>query len=189
MKPDVVVDVGNSRIKWGRCREDRVTEAVSLPLNAPEKWEAQYRSWNFAGSEQWNVSGVNPDALRRFADWLQHRATVVHTIRDFVEVMLPVLVDSPERVGIDRLLNALAAKNRVQRAVSLFIVDAGSAVTVDWVDEKGHFRGGAIFPGFRLMAESLHEYTALLPLVPTPSSGNPPLPGMNTYAAISAGIF
>ncbi|MEK7734665.1 MAG: type III pantothenate kinase, partial [Pseudomonadota bacterium] len=45
------------------------------------------------------------------------------------------------------------------------LVDAGSAVTVDYVDQDGAFCGGAILPGLRLMAKALHDYTALLPLI------------------------
>src|SRR5262249_29792757 len=92
------------------------------------------------------------------------------------------------KVGMDRILNAVAAKNRVQRDRSIIIIDAGSAVTVDWVDDTGTFRGGAIFPGLALMAKALHDYTALLPQVRYPEP-NPRLPGTNTRAAIEAGIY
>ena len=68
------------------------------------------------------------------------------------------------------------------------LVDAGSAVTVDWLDETHAFRGGAIFPGLRLMAEALHDYTALLPRV-TIAVPVPELPGPSTVPAMQAGIF
>ena len=40
MTPDVVVDIGNSRIKWGVCRDDRVVDVVRLPLDDEAAWEA-----------------------------------------------------------------------------------------------------------------------------------------------------
>ncbi len=67
-------------------------------------------------------------------------------------------------------------------------MDAGSAVTVDWLDESGAFAGGAIFPGIRLMTQALHDYTALLPLVKV-EHANPPLPATSTPVAIEAGVF
>ena len=67
------------------------------------------------------------------------------------------------------------------------IVDAGSAVTVDYVDERGVFRGGAILPGLRLMAQALHDYTALLPVVTI--DGEAAMPGATTTEAIKAGVF
>jgi type III pantothenate kinase len=97
---------------------------------------------------------------------------------------LPIKVDVqfPEKVGRDRLLNALAVET-----VPAFIISAGSAVTVDAVDSTSTFLGGAIFPGLRLMAKALNDYTARLPLIDgRPTS--PPLPGKNTEQAMHAGI-
>ncbi len=68
------------------------------------------------------------------------------------------------------------------------MVDAGSAVTVDWLDEEGTFRGGAILPGLRLMIQALHDYTALLPLIAAPRSV-PRVPGSGTAEAMEAGVF
>jgi type III pantothenate kinase len=67
------------------------------------------------------------------------------------------------------------------------IVDAGSAITVDAVDAKGRFIGGAIAPGPELQARALHEHTALLPLVPfaKPASAL----GKDTEQAIQSGIY
>ena len=103
-----------------------------------------------------------------------------------------ILVEKPHRVGIDRLLNAVAAKDRIQRQTSIFIIDAGSAVTVDWVDEEGDFRGGAIFPGIQMMAKALRDNTAALPLLcidTDPKKANPPLPGTSSASAMTAGIY
>jgi type III pantothenate kinase len=75
-------------------------------------------------------------------------------------------------------------------AESIVIIDAGSAVTVDWVNEKGAFRGGAIFPGLQMMAKALHEYTAALPLVEVnQSTPRHILPANSTESAISGGVF
>src|SRR5262249_13910305 len=120
--------------------------------------------------------------------WLRQRGDTVWVLDSPQQLPLRVLLASPERVGIDRLLNAVAARSRVFRPAPIIIVDAGSAVTVDLVDETHAFRGGATFPGLRLMAQALHDHTALLPLVEM-SKTNPPLPGTDTKAAIEAGVF
>lgn len=64
-------------------------------------------------------------------------------------------------VGQDRLLNALGAFARAEQAC--IIVDAGTAITVDFVDGQGVFQGGAISPGLNMMLRALHEHTAALP--------------------------
>jgi type III pantothenate kinase len=192
MKPGIVVDIGNTRMKWGRCSEDRVTESVSLPLDHPAAWEGQVKRWNLENSLSWAIAGVHPERGIQFTAWVEQRGDPVTVLEYWKGFPIKIAVQEADRVGIDRVLNAVAAKSRVQREISIFIVDAGSAVTVDWVDEKGTFRGGSIFPGIQLMAKALHEYTAALPLLTikaVPSLANPILPGTSTVTAMEAGIF
>jgi len=93
-------------------------------------------------------------------------------------------------VGQDRLLNALGAFARSQQAC--IVIDAGTAVTVDFVDGEGVFHGGAIAPGLSMMRDALHEKTAALPkaeLAPSylHPAGEPPF-GKNTVEAINLGV-
>jgi type III pantothenate kinase len=118
--------------------------------------------------------------------WLRPRVASVQVLESYRQLPLVLQVDVPQKVGIDRLLNAVAANTRRPPGRAAAIVDAGSAVTVDLVDTAGVFRGGAIFPGLRLMAQSLHEYTALLPLVAVDRMESPP--GRSTAQAIRAGV-
>ena len=68
----------------------------------------------------------------------------------------------PETItGVDRLLNAAAAYATLKQAC--VVVDAGTAVTVDFVDGHGTFHGGAIAPGARLQIDALHRGTDALP--------------------------
>src|SRR5262249_54639868 len=110
-------------------------------------------------------------------------------INNPLQLSLEVALERPDHVGIDRLLNAVAANARPEYGeCPRIIVDAGTAVTVDLIDHEGRFLGGTILPGFRLMAQALHEHTALLPLVEI-RSAHPPLPGQSTPAAIEAGVY
>jgi type III pantothenate kinase len=188
MKADVVVDVGNTRIKWGRCAAAGVTEVVSLPPADPAAWRTQLDAWRSAGPWQWVVSGVHPPRRDQLAAWLRQQGEAVHVLEWARQLPLSVALEQPDHVGIDRLLNAVAA-NRVREAGRpAVLIDAGSAVTIDWLDEQGAFRGGSIYPGVRLMARALHEFTALLPLVELDGAA-PDFPGPSTTAAMKAGIY
>jgi type III pantothenate kinase len=101
---------------------------------------------------------------------------------------LRVGLEKPDHVGVDRLLDAVAANSRRPPGVPAVVIDAGSAVTVDWIDAEGTFAGGAIMPGLRLMALALHEHTALLPVIDTPH-GEPAVPGAATPSAMAVGVF
>ncbi|HLF51627.1 type III pantothenate kinase [Flavobacterium sp.] len=71
---------------------------------------------------------------------------------------------TPNTLGIDRMVLATGAviqfpnKNRL-------VIDAGTCVTYDFIDSEDNYLGGAISPGIRLRYESLHNYTAKLPLL------------------------
>jgi type III pantothenate kinase len=182
----VVVDVGNTRIKWGRCRGGHIAEVAALPPGDTDAWQRQLDSWRLHHDVVWVVSGVHPERRDVLLTWLDRRGAKVHRLEGYRDLPLDVQVDEPERVGIDRLLNAVAANGRRGVKVPALIVDAGSAVTVDYVDGAGSFRGGAIYPGLRLMSQSLHDYTAKLPVVPV---GHADPPGTSTRHAIQAGVY
>jgi type III pantothenate kinase len=188
MTPHVVADVGNTRIKWGRCAPDAVLEAVSLPPDDPAAWQAQADDWSLSSSATWAIAGVHPARRTRLAAWIRRRGDNVAVLADWKSLPLAIAVPKPESVGIDRLLDAVAANALRDSERPAIVVDAGSAVTVDWIDETGAFQGGAILPGFALMAKALHDYTALLPLIETPRR-LPELPGRETLPALEAGVF
>lgn len=187
MKPNVVVDVGNSRIKWGLCAPDAVREICSLPPDEPAAWIRQLELWPTARG-LWVVTGVHPPRRDLFIAWLRERGQRVHLLDDPSDLPLRVSVARPDHVGVDRLLDAVAANSRRRAGTPAVVIDAGSAVTVDLIDSSGAFAGGAILPGMRLMAKALHDYTALLPPL-APPENRPAVPGINTPAAMELGIF
>ena len=182
--PDVVVDVGNTRVKWGRVTAGRVAEVAALPPD-PAAWDDQARVWGL-GRTSWATAGVHPQRLMRFRDWAAARGDAVREIRFGPTFPMTVDVPHPERVGIDRLLGALAGRSLA--GWPCVVVDAGTAITVNRIDAAGSFAGGAILPGLRLMAKSLREHTAQLPEVD--ATIRPPVgPGRDTDSALRLGIF
>ena len=186
MTPDVAVDIGNTRMKWGRCANGRIAEMVSLPLDDPNAWAEQLLAWELSGPVCWAVASVNPAASDAFKAWAGEAGDEFEFLNN-QSVPLSYAVDHPEQVGIDRLLNAFAA-HCLAHPYPAIVVSVGTAVTVDLVDEKGTFHGGVIFPGPRLMAYSLHAHTAKLPLVDADTLPAVVAPGANTQDAILAGI-
>lgn len=191
MNVNLVADVGNSRIKWGVCARGEggptVVRRASL-ADDPAAWDAQVARWNLGGPLTWAVAGVHPERCGRLREWIVARGGRAVMIDRYDQLPLHVGVDEPSRVGLDRLLNAVAAQGKLAPGKPAILMDMGSAVTVDWLDEEHAFRGGAIFPGFRLMARALHEYTAQLPEI-TVDPPAPPLPGRSTVPAMRAGVF
>ena len=73
---------------------------------------------------------------------------------------MPILYDSPQEVGADRIVNAVAAFDRM--GGPCIVVDFGTATTFDVVTVKGEYSGGVIVPGISISAEALFEKAARL---------------------------
>src|SRR5262245_37896138 len=182
----IVADIGNTRMKWGLCGRG-VEKSASVSPDDPDAWRAQLSAWKIDGSNDWTLAGVHPARREQFTAWLWRRGDRVRVLDRVSQLPIAVKVEAPEQVGIDRVLDVLAAKALVPVGTPAIVVDAGSAVTVNLLDDTGAFAGGAIFPGYRLMAEALHTYTASLPLVNVRS--HPTVaPAGTTATAIAAGI-
>src|SRR5258708_24897213 len=115
MPTQLVADIGNTRIKWGRCEASRVTESVALPPDDPDAWRAQIAAWKLPSPLSWTVAGVQPKHRDGFIDWARRRGDRVYVIDKYTQVPLKVSVEAPEQVGIDRLLSVLAARALVAR--------------------------------------------------------------------------
>jgi type III pantothenate kinase len=199
----LAVDVGNSRIKFGVFERAQNSQEHSLPscLASIAVAAAEQIDWTSVTPhvEEWVphittavIAGANPAGVKRLASsWPAAFGVVPRVVNRAAELPLRVNVDSPDKVGIDRLLDAVAANVLRAPKDAAVIVDAGTATTVDLVSAAGAFEGGSILPGIELGARALHEYTALLPLIDVPAlvaESVAPL-GRNTREAIASGLW
>src|SRR6267378_7095005 len=102
-----------------------------------------------------------------------------------VKLGTKALVDRPEEVGADRLVNTVAAHDRYQGP--LIVVDFGTATTLDVVDRDGNYCGGVIAPGINLSLRALDMAAAQLPRI---GIRRPPkIVGRSTVPAMHSGVF
>jgi len=92
---------------------------------------------------------------------------------------------TPTTLGIDRLVLTAGAVLQFPSQNRL-IIDVGTCVTYDFVDENDVYYGGAISPGFRLRYEAMHNYTAKLPLLELKDIEN--LVGNSTDNSMHSGV-
>jgi type III pantothenate kinase len=92
---------------------------------------------------------------------------------------------TPETLGKDRIA-AVAGAAWLKPNADLLVIDAGTAITYDFIDAKGIYHGGNISPGVEMRAKALHQFTSKLPYVVPKEEFT--LLGNNTTSAISAGI-
>lgn len=98
---------------------------------------------------------------------------------------IPVLYNPPKDVGADRIVNAVAAFARYQRAC--IVVDFGTATTFDSITDKGEYAGGAIAPGINISMIALFQHAAKLPKVDI--ARPPSVVGKSTVESIQSGVY
>ena len=102
-----------------------------------------------------------------------------------VEIGVPVRIDRPDQVGVDRLVNCVAAQERY--GGPLIVIDFGTATTFDIVGADGGYEGGVIAPGINLSIDALYRAAAQLPRI-TPEKPNQVI-GKATAPAMKSGVF
>jgi type III pantothenate kinase len=194
------LDIGNTRMKLGVFvpASDGLVKAVRIEARVIESCSQVslqlLQWWTQQDSDRpcrIMVAASDPDLRDELTSAWPLPDCRPHLVRSAADVPVVADVEQPQRVGIDRLLNACAARYWRRRSGPVVVVDSGTATTVDLVTGDGVFRGGSILPGLRLSAQALHEYTARLPLldVDDTAGGWPAVPGRNTEAAMRAGLL
>jgi type III pantothenate kinase len=98
---------------------------------------------------------------------------------------MPILYDTPQEVGADRIVNAVAAHARL--GGPCIVVDFGTATTFDVVTARGEYAGGVIVPGISISAEALFERAARLWRVEIRRPER--VVGKTTAASIQSGLY
>ncbi|MDV2081211.1 type III pantothenate kinase [Marinobacter xestospongiae] len=152
------VDMGNSRVKWRLRGRDTVLEGEgaigsdSLFADLPVDDE---------GIRQVAVSTVASDQGRQQLEQRLREITRVPPEYFWTESQWQGVIcayDKPESMGSDRWHAMVAAHSRVTGGFA--VVDAGSAVTVDYVAADGRHLGGYILAGQNMMYRALSQDAA-----------------------------
>ena len=175
------IDAGNSRVHW------RLLDERRIPLRrGDQSWEDGLEALAFekvTSLEFASVAGARADALKM---------TLAHDtrapIRDFGvfshQCGVTNAYSDPSRMGVDRWLAMIGGFHAF--GGPLTVLDAGTAITIDYVDVRGVHRGGYILPGLGLMKESLGAGTSGVRA--DPASGGDMGPGTSTTECVHQGI-
>jgi type III pantothenate kinase len=189
----IAADIGNSstRLGTGRVGEDWCPVNRLLVEHRPEINADLPESPAF-----WSICSVNSTFCERLRNWIAETrpSDRLHEIRAD-DVDIETVVESRENIGRDRLVAAWMATNLSTADRPIIVVDAGTAVTIDLVDENQVLQGGLIFPGVSTSLRSLCSATDALPDLASSRHElqNTDLTnisvGRNTEDAIMRGVF
>ncbi|RTY86339.1 type III pantothenate kinase [Flavobacterium sp. RSP15] len=178
----LVVDVGNTRIKAAVFEGAMLLEVFIFSQIELEK-NIKNILKNFKKTTDLVVSSVGDLGKQPFLAF--DKEIKVHFISNKDSFPFQNKYATPQTLGIDRMVLAAGATLRYPGQNRL-VIDAGTCITYDFIDQENNYLGGAITPGLRLRYEALHHYTAKLPLL---SLGIPEdLIGKSTSESIHSGV-
>lgn len=184
---NLILDIGNTRTKAALFEGEELLAQQSADSLEAIGLQTLMGAHKVTGAIA-SVVGKRPDFEAALPTALQGR---LHLLSHRSKLPLRIDYQTPATLGMDRVAAAVGAWAQCP-GTPLVVVDAGSCITIDFVDSTGVYHGGAILPGIRLKLRSLHDYTAALPQVafePTGNEGMPPLTGKSTEESIAAGVL
>lgn len=191
----LLVDVGNTQTVFSVRNGDGYT---SWRLNTKrDEVPSTYRSFltqclkdvslNLESIDAVMVASVVPpvDKVLRsfFKDDLYVPIEFVSALSDYLD--MSILIDQPETLGADRVVNAVYAKEKC--SLPCVIIDFGTATTFDVLDDRGNYVGGVIAPGVNLSMSALYQAAAKLPKIEIRPVQK--VLAKNTVDAMNAGVF
>ncbi len=191
----LAVDVGNTQTHLGAFRDSELVE----------RWRFQTRAGATCDELAERISGLL--ALRRlalaeadaiivssvvpplWAEYEEMARRYLHapclTVGPGIKTGMPIRIDNPYEVGADRLVNAVAAYERV--GGTCVVVDFGTSINFDVVSAEGEYLGGAIAPGVEISLTALTERGARIPRI---DLAKPEVAiGKSTRSAIHSGVI
>lgn len=180
LRPDLVLDVGNTRTKLALFSGDRVLRTGTMAHSD----HAALHQFIAEEAPGYCVVGSVAHADEGFIEHLRSIAPVL-VVTGVTPVPLRSHYATPLTLGVDRMANAVGAVRHFPGRPVLAI-DLGTCITYDLIAADATYLGGAITPGLRMRARAMHAYSARLPLVEPPADPEPL--GTSTQGSLEAGL-
>ena len=178
----LAIDVGNTRIKGAVFENDSIL-GYFIFLKKDFKKNIEKILKDFPKTAFLVVASVGSLDKNDFLDFGEKLK--VHFISHEDSFPFVNLYETPKTLGMDRMVLAAGAVLQFPKQNRL-VIDAGTCITYDFVDENDNYLGGAISPGLRLRYEALHNFTARLPLLELDSPKS--IIGNSTSQSIHSGV-
>ena len=184
----LLFDIGNTRVKWALIDAGELSSrnaALASQFQAQDTLQSLLKHADDIQSV-WVSCVGSRDVLEHIEAWVGANLAapfnvfkVSKTAGDFKNAYKDIT-----KLGVDRWAAAWGARALVPQG-HIIIVDAGTTVTIDWLDANNIFQGGAIVPGATLMHDSLVDQTVGIQSVLVDAA---PLVGRTTQDCVNSGV-
>ena len=178
---NLIIDIGNTRVKvavfeMNSMKEIFVIEKEKI-ISEVKKIISKFNISRSIISSVANISESEQQNLVKLLNPL--------FLNNETKVPFSNLYKTPKTLGVDRIALASAAINKYSKK-NVLVIDAGTCITFDFINEKKEYLGGAISPGINMRYKALHNFTSKLPLLKQNEVFN--FVGTDTNSSIHSGV-
>ena len=131
------------------------------------------------------VSSVQKSSLK-ISEKVRKKLSYLIEFNETTPIPVDNLYTTKDTLGRDRLAAIIGANNMFP-ASNVLVIDAGTAITYDFINSKNQYQGGNISPGLHMRFKALHHFTGKLPLLDP--NDDYTLLAKNTAGAIRSGVI
>ncbi|MDD7913493.1 type III pantothenate kinase [Polaribacter ponticola] len=178
---NLAVDVGNTRVKVAVFEKDKVVGLLVFNrVVIISELKKIIKKHKISSAIISSVAILPPNKLKKLEEMVPFLFVSSQT-----NVPFKNLYSTPKTLGVDRIALVCGAVSKFPQK-NVLIIDAGTCITYDFVNEKQEYLGGAISPGIKIRYKSLNNYTSKLPLLNTKEPVG--FIGKSTEESINSGV-
>jgi type III pantothenate kinase len=178
---NLIIDVGNTRVKAAVYKEDTLIELYvfkkSILVSKVREINKKHAVLSAIMSSVALITDKKVEKLQSILPFLLLNAST--------KVPFINLYQTPKTLGVDRIALMTSAV-KLYPNKNVLVIDAGTCITFDFINDKKEYFGGAISPGIKMRYRSLHTFTSKLPLLEKKQVHN--FIGNNTTESIDSGV-
>ena len=157
---NLIIDTGNTRTKLALFKKEEFISVQKIKNTAVlTELKLLFKTEAIQNCIISSVAGIPQEILQFLTK--QSRLIILDST---TKIPFKNLYKTPKTLGVDRIaLMAAAQKNHPNKNV--LVIDAGTCITYDFLNDKNEYFGGAIAPGLKMKYKAMHQFTANLPLL------------------------
>ena len=179
---NIIIDVGNTNLKFAVF--EHITLIEKIVIGHQKALDTfQYLKQKYPNISKGIISSVG-NIDEAFMAYIQDKVKLL-TLNSKTKLPFKNLYKTPHTLGVDRIGLVAAAINKYPKK-NVLVIDTGTCITYDFIDDKNNYLGGAISPGIKVRYQALHNLTANLPLLHFKPPKN--IIGNSTETSIHSGV-
>ncbi|WP_019037405.1 type III pantothenate kinase [Psychroflexus tropicus] len=182
---NLIVDIGNSQAKLAVFNADELILKLTL-----DHQDLEDQIQDLINNPDFHLqNAIISSTAKPFPKLEDFLASHLKVIKFSHESQLNFIntYTTPATLGLDRIALVAAASGEFPKS-NVLVIDAGSCITYDFIDQNSKYHGGAISPGLQMRFKAMHTFTGKLPLI-TESVQDSNYIGKSTKKAMQIGVF